>query len=744
MKSVNIPKVTVIIPVYNVEKYLRECLDSVINQTLKDIEIICVNDASPDNSSVILEEYARKDPRIKILTHKYNQGLGPARNTGVSSAISSYIAFIDSDDYFALSFLEELYDLIISSKAEMAWCGMARVSDEGGLLESGQIPDGMWSVPEVLNCRQLHPSILSMCNKLFCREHIIKIEQLPIVMEDQPVIAEYLTFCNKIITTNKALYYYRKHLGTISKPFNYSPQDWDYYFNSHKLFFDILRKRYPQPHILKKQAILRHYSILCRITNLSLLQSPTWKDQKKRILFHMKEDSMQLKTSCPVMYKYLRVMFKYNWAPKIKAKLLDIGMKLDHKTWSKSCSYWSIFFNIIKILLRPKLKALILIILINIEIAIFKIISKIYKIFNRQKIWLIGERKDTAQENGFYFYKYIKKEHPHEKSYYIIDKSSSQYNIVKEYGNIIAHNSLKHKILFSACSYYVTAHNSYCFPISRFGKKLFPFPFKAKNVFIPHGVTYLDSSDNYGKQKTSISLFLCAAKPEYEYIKEKFGYAEDEVKYTGFSRFDGYHDFNVKKQIVLMPTWRWDICYISKGKTKVTDNHFIHSEYYKKFQSLLNNQDLIKMLIQYNYQLLFYPHYEIQNYLKHFSSSSEKIIIASKKDYIVQDLLKDSALLVTDTSSVSFDFAYMFKPLIYYFFDKDNFFKTHVSPGYFDHKTMGFGELIEKEDELIDLIKHYLENGCQMEEQYSIRAKKFFPLHDKMNSERIYNAIINK
>ena len=95
----NMPKVSVIIPVYNAEKYLRQCLDSVVNQTLKDIEIVCVNDGSPDNSLSILEEYASKDERIKIINQE-NQGQGYARNRALENACGDYIMFLDSDDFF--------------------------------------------------------------------------------------------------------------------------------------------------------------------------------------------------------------------------------------------------------------------------------------------------------------------------------------------------------------------------------------------------------------------------------------------------------------------------------------------------------------------------------------------------------------------------------------------------------------------------------------------------------------------
>ena len=103
-------KVSVIIPVYNVENYLEECLDSIINQTLKDIEIICINDGSTDSSLEILNDYASKDSRIKVLTQE-NCGVSVSRNHGIKLAIGEYIYFMDSDDILELTALEELYNI---------------------------------------------------------------------------------------------------------------------------------------------------------------------------------------------------------------------------------------------------------------------------------------------------------------------------------------------------------------------------------------------------------------------------------------------------------------------------------------------------------------------------------------------------------------------------------------------------------------------------------------------------------
>ena len=115
------PKVSVIIPVYNTEKYLRECLDSVINQTLKEIEIICVDDGSTDSSLNILKEYANKDNRFTIITQQ-NLHAGVARNAGLTVVKGEYVSFLDSDDYIKFEYLEKLYNKIVLEKADICIC----------------------------------------------------------------------------------------------------------------------------------------------------------------------------------------------------------------------------------------------------------------------------------------------------------------------------------------------------------------------------------------------------------------------------------------------------------------------------------------------------------------------------------------------------------------------------------------------------------------------------------------------
>jgi glycosyltransferase involved in cell wall biosynthesis len=734
------PKVSVIIPVYNVEIYLRECLDSVINQTLRDIEIICVNDASPDKCSEILSEYALKDDRIKIVTHENNQGLGPARNTGVSTATAEFIAFVDSDDFIANDMIENLYKAIISNVADMAWCGTSFVSEEGSVLQYEYIPEGIWNVSEMLENEQLYPGILPIWNKMYKNQLFQGIKQLPIISEDQPAIAEYLTFCEKIVTISEPLYYYRKRKGTLSNPIKNMFELWDHFFYSHELFFQHLRKGFTDTTLFRKQIILRNFSILWRIINLELMKSPTWKEQEGNLLQHIKRDRMQLKQACPVMFYYFICIFQFDLNLKTKEFFIKTGLKLSRGIWLKRSSFILLPLDMF-LVFRPMIKTKLVQIGNKIEYFLMITLANAYKIAFTKKIWLIGERKDTAEENGIYFYSFLKRNQPQIKSYYIIDKKSIHYPYVKPYGKIIQYNSVLHKILFYASDYYVTSHYNFCFPEYVFGIKKMHLKHGTKNVFLQHGITCADVSNFYGKEKSDIDLFICGAKPEYNYVKEKFGYTNKSVKYTGFARFDGLHDNKVKRQILLMPTWRREFYDLLKDLPAAKDILFKKSAYFRHFQEIINNQELIRLLEEKDSSLVFYPHYEIQDYINNFSTGSNKITIASRNEYIIQDLLKDSALLITDISSVHFDFAYMKKPVIYYMFDYENYIRSHLKKGYFNNESMGFGPVVNNEKILLDTIEAYIKNEFRMEEKYSNRVLEFFTIHDRNNCKRIYDEI---
>ena len=133
------PKVSIIIPVYNVEKYIRQALDSVVNQTLQDIEIICVNDCTPDNSFEIVKEYALKDSRFVLLEQETNQGQGVARNRALDIATGDYIMFLDPDDWYELNACEKAYNQIVKNNNEMVFFNLRLWKYKKGKIISNKI-----------------------------------------------------------------------------------------------------------------------------------------------------------------------------------------------------------------------------------------------------------------------------------------------------------------------------------------------------------------------------------------------------------------------------------------------------------------------------------------------------------------------------------------------------------------------------------------------------------------------------
>ena len=209
--------ISLIIPVYNVEKYLARCLDSVINQTFKDLEIICINDGSEDNSLSILQEYSKKDERIRIINQQ-NAGLSAVRNVGIDVARGKYISFIDSDDWIDFDFCEKLYNSAEKHSADIAVAGIVRVNGRRkkyflrfkketvsrNLQEKFELCD----VPE----RSYVWNKLYRLDKL--RESRLKFLEGR-VFEDIIFTPQVLYSLDRLVTVPGTFYYYRKNPNSI-------------------------------------------------------------------------------------------------------------------------------------------------------------------------------------------------------------------------------------------------------------------------------------------------------------------------------------------------------------------------------------------------------------------------------------------------------------------------------------------------------------------------------------------------
>lgn len=366
--------------------------------------------------------------------------------------------------------------------------------------------------------------------------------------------------------------------------------------------------------------------------------------------------------------------------------------------------------------------------------------SLILKLNNKIKnkhLWLICEDGYTARDNGYHFYKYIRTQHPKDHCFFVIDKKQSDYNKVKKYGNIIEFKSLKHWLYYLTADYNISNHKHGNPCQSFFGILHVIFGLYKNRVFLQHGITINDSPWIYYKN-TKFKYFICAAKQEYEFVKEKFGYPEQNVIYTGFPRFDNLYNNKVNmKQILIMPTWRnW------LGGNYSTDDQFKKTEYYEKWNSLLNNKEMIGYIEKNDYTIYFYPHQHSHKFLHLFTTKSKNIKIIDNSVKDIQELLKESYILITDYSSVLMDFAYMEKPSIYYLFDIEQFRSNHLKQGYFDYEKSGFGPTVKNEDELVKQLKKITKN--KQEDKYIKKINDFFELRDQNNNKRIYDILRSK
>ena len=208
--------ISIIIPVYKVEKYLEKCIESVFKQTYTNLQIILVDDGSPDNCGKICDEYAKKDSRIEVI-HKANGGLSDARNVGISKAKGRYIGFVDSDDYIKEDMYEILLNLIKKYDADVSICNLYDVIDGNECIRNKENGIREYSRIDILKEILLDKNIQSYAwNKLYKKELFDEIKY-PIGKKYEDIGTTFYLFekCNKIVVTSEPEYYYLKRADSL-------------------------------------------------------------------------------------------------------------------------------------------------------------------------------------------------------------------------------------------------------------------------------------------------------------------------------------------------------------------------------------------------------------------------------------------------------------------------------------------------------------------------------------------------
>lgn len=372
----------------------------------------------------------------------------------------------------------------------------------------------------------------------------------------------------------------------------------------------------------------------------------------------------------------------------------------------------------------------------------------LYRIFNKtinKKIWLVSDRYMKSGDNGEAFFKYaMKKNNNERKIFFLFDKTNPDYKRLMKIGPILNPYSIKYKLSFLLSDKIISSHFdrevTNVFDNNKiFIQDLYNFDY----IYLTHGVMPGNLSEALNKYKKNIKLFITSSKKEYNsLLTNEWGYTKKDIVLTGMSRWDVLKS-KPKKIIIFLPTWRSNLAgtLIYKKRDREYNKEFKNTDYFKFYNSLINDKKILETMKKYNYKGEFCVHPSFYKQYKDFEGNKYISIGENIADY--NKLLSEASLLVSDYSSVIFDFAYLKKVIVYSQFDSSTYWGNHFyEKGYFDYEKNGFGPVCSDYNTIVETIIKYIENDCKIEKKYLKRVNDFYEYFDTNNTKRIYDEII--
>ncbi|MGM9594487.1 MAG: glycosyltransferase family 2 protein [Candidatus Onthomonas sp.] len=299
-------KISVIVPIYNVEPYLRKCVDSILAQTYQNLEIILVDDGSPDSCGAICDEYAKKDSRVTVI-HKSNGGLSDARNAGLDVITGNYVAFVDSDDWIEAQMYEKLLGYLKHFNADIALGGVADEWEHDGTITTVKVSDygcTPFAVNPIEAMRRYFHGSWAAWDKLYKAE-LFQDVRYPVgeINEDEAIVLHLLSKCSCICYTNEIFYHYMKrpsHRSITISDFSVKKLAWQKHCADNLKF---IQKNYPE---LEADAAARYRdSLLWSLTEIAL-SNDDFTDQIKDLRSELRDHYSHFK-SVPFAYPQDRV-----------------------------------------------------------------------------------------------------------------------------------------------------------------------------------------------------------------------------------------------------------------------------------------------------------------------------------------------------------------------------------------------------------------------------------------------------
>ncbi len=365
-----------------------------------------------------------------------------------------------------------------------------------------------------------------------------------------------------------------------------------------------------------------------------------------------------------------------------------------------------------------------------------------------QKKWLFTDRQSIADDNGEALFKYViaqkkgnNKHLKHVKPIFVVNKKSLDYKRLKRLGKVVPFGSKLHTLYFLLAEYHFHSHFDHFIiePLKR-GELYFRDMPKPRSIFLQHGITKDDMSELLKREIKNFNMFVTATKKEYQSVLEyPYGYNQNQVKLTGFARYDLLSQSHVpEKIIVVVPTWR-------KHLSNLTEDAFVESDYFLWWNRLLQDKTFHKNLRNNGYRVLFLPHPAMYRWIEYFSYTTG-LIEPVIGNFTYRDLFHKAAVVVTDYSSAVFDAAYTGRPIVYYQFDAEaQFSGGHIyRKGYFDYNRDGLGPVCQNTADVVHELAVLMEQSFppSQPEPYGTRVNEFFAFHDTNNCQRILDEAL--
>lgn len=854
-------KFSIIMCLYNVEEYIEEAVNSVISQDIgfKDnVQVILVNDGSPDNCDKICKYYKNKYPENFVYIKKKNGGLSDAKNTGLKYVKGEYINFMDPDDIISKNTLSEVYKFM-KKNPEIDLAAIPLVFFEA---RTGLHPkyEPMGNKNRVIDLDEEPHNYISSSASTFYKNDVIKNKKFDVTMvggEDTKFNCELYKSNKKIgyVCENNVVYHYRRRITQSSIVDNVSqnPKGYISLANRIKLFNHKKLEKY------EKEVIIYELRSFLKKLDASIFDNDKdYKEVKRTFdkyikaidINHILNESYWVDTidykctllkikGCNILELIENDKFKYNvrvnlYRTQIKNNKLilevlfnnfetkEIDLVLEDNKGNKIKavaskdleSRFDLFFGEIKIdnthyrkfeieikdknfykfkikiknkYYSPKRininqnsilplgsktvgkivnKKIVKITKDGIRIGnytrnnfAYKLITTIKLSIKSKKLllWrllssknkkyiLINDRPEKACDNGEALFKYINSNHPEiaKYTYFVMENNNEDYKRLKKCGKVVKLNGIKHKFLYLNAKKILTSHNASLF-YKAFSKteKYYRDLMDYEYIWLQHGITYNDVSEGANRLHKGYDKVVIATNMELkEFTKDKYMIDEEDILATGFPRFDFLVN-EPKNIITIAPTWRRTLT----GNLKSNGGHEIiegyeESLYHQTFKKLLTSKKINRLLKENKYKINFVIHPGMMGYIEHFNKlANENIVIVQPQEVIYSEIFSNSKLLITDYSSIFFDFAYLKKPEIFFQFDKEEFYSEHYHQSDFNHEKDAFGDVVTTIEDIEKKIEYYFNNGFEMEEKYKKRVDKTFTKIDKNSCKRLVETI---